>query len=55
MAELTRKATAHFGGEPEPAEDEQIVLCPDFCSALLDQPAVTVSAVFDCTVFSDVR
>lgn len=36
-------------------EDEHIVLCPDFCSALLNQPAVTVSAVFDCTAFTDVR
>ena len=36
-------------------EDEHIVLCPDFCSALLDQPEVTVSAVFDCTAFTDVR
>jgi hypothetical protein len=36
-------------------EDEHIVLCPDFCSALLDQPSVTLSAVFDCSAFSDVR
>jgi hypothetical protein len=36
-------------------EDEHIVLCPDFCTALLDQPAVTVSAVFDCSAFTDVR
>jgi hypothetical protein len=37
------------------AEDEHIVLCPDFCSALLDEPEVTLSAVFDCTAFADVR
>ena len=33
----------------------RIVLCPGACAGLLDRPAVTLSAVFDCNAFIDVR